>query len=79
MADADAIARQALEFASDYLHENQAKIIEMSGGDLELLHQAARIVQSRGQSHTKASLSPEHLAFTLITAAYESLREEPKA
>jgi hypothetical protein len=79
MADAEAIARRALEFAGTYLDANRRAIVEMAEGDLDRLHQAAKIVQAQAQSHQKTSLSREHLAFTLITAAYESLRDKPTA
>lgn len=79
MADAGAIANQALELAARYLDQDSQELVKMAGGDMDLLHDAAKIVQAHAQSHQRASLSSEHLAFTLITAAYESLRDKPKA
>lgn len=44
---------------------------------MHVLREAARLVQGR-QSHTERNpvFSTEHLAFTLITATYDSLRRQ---
>ena len=63
-----------MEMASSFLETDSKKLAEMAGGDPDALREAARILREQPQTQDRASLSPEHLAFTLITAAYEELR-----
>ncbi|HET7339573.1 MAG TPA: hypothetical protein VFK22_08495 [Candidatus Dormibacteraeota bacterium] len=75
--DVENIADRAMELASAFLDANSKELARLSGGSMDVLRDAARVVQDR-QAHTErsAAMSAEHLAFTLITAAYDSLRRE---
>jgi hypothetical protein len=74
MADPDAIAHRAMELASKFLETDSRELAEMADGKPEVLRLAARILREQPQTETRASLGPEHLAFTLITAAYDGLQ-----
>ena len=75
--DAKKVADRAIELAKAYLDTNSKELARLSTGSMDVLREAARLVHDR-QSHTErsAALSAEHLAFTAITAAYDSLRRE---
>jgi Flp pilus assembly protein TadB len=75
--DVQKVADRAMQLANAYLDANSKELARLSGGSMEVLRDAARLVQDR-QSHTErgSAMSAEHLAFTLITAAYDSLRRE---
>jgi hypothetical protein len=81
MADPDAIADRAMELASKFLETDSREIADMADGKPEVLRLAARILGEQPHTETRASLGPEHLAFTLITAAYDELlqRRRPDA
>lgn len=79
MADPDAIASRAAEMAGALLKSGSQEIAEMAGGDMGILREAARILQKRAETQTKPALGVEHIAFGLITAAYDSLRDEDTA
>lgn len=74
--DPTAIARRAVELATDFLEGDGQELAEMAGGDMPVLLDAARIVRQLADTQAKAALGVEHLAFNLITAAYDSLREK---
>ena len=75
--DAEKVADRAIELAKAFLDTNSKELAQLSGGSMDVLRDAARTVHDR-QSHVQhsAALSAEHLAFTAITAAYESLRQQ---
>lgn len=75
MRDPEAVAREALELAAEYFDVNSKKFADEARGNPVTLRDAARIVKERTPEH-RTSHSPEHLAFTLITVAYERLRDE---
>jgi hypothetical protein len=79
MPEPDAIAQRAMELATTFLEEDGAKLAGMADGDPGALREAARILREQPQQQAKASISPEHLAFTLITAAYQRLLGDPEA
>lgn len=76
-ADVKKVADRAMQLANAYLDANSKELARLSGGSMDVLRDAARLVQGQ-QSHTERgpASSAEHLAFTLITAAYDSLRRE---
>jgi hypothetical protein len=76
MADPTAIAERALQLANDFLEGESRTIAGMAQGDMPVLLDAARIVRQQAETQAKAALGVEHLAFNLITAAYDALREE---
>lgn len=77
MSDAKKVAERAIELARRYLEADSRELAQLAGGNMDVLREAARVVQQH-QSHPEGTsvLSPEHLAFTLITAAYDILRRE---
>ena len=81
MPDADAadIARRAIEIASSHIETESRRLAEMAHGDTTLLRDAARIVQELPPGPNSGGLSAEHLAFNLITAAHELVRQKPPA
>jgi hypothetical protein len=72
MAKADVIAARALELAYSRLEQETAEILEMAEGDPDVLYRAADVLQTRSPLR-----APEHIAFSLVTAAFDTLR--PKA
>ena len=79
MADPDSIALRATELASTTLRSGSHEIAEMAGHDMALLREAARILQRRAETQPRPALGVEHIALSLITTAYDCLRNEPKA
>lgn len=74
MATADELAADALEVANKFLAEQRQRLVEQAAGDLGLLAVAARIVQEEVPNRSPSVHGGEHLAFTLLTAAYEAIR-----
>jgi transcription initiation factor TFIIIB Brf1 subunit/transcription initiation factor TFIIB len=52
-------------------------MIDMSAGDLGTLKEAADLVQQKSRRGSTISHSPEHLAFSVITAAHRALIDDP--
>ena len=51
----------------------------MADGDMASLRDAARILQKRAETQERPALGVEHIAFSLITTAYDSLRDDAEA
>lgn len=75
MSDPKQIARRAVELATEFLEGESQELAGMASDDMQVLLEAARIVRQKADSQPKAALGVEHLAFNLITAAYDSLKE----
>lgn len=77
MASASEIADRALELAAAFLDGSREEIAALAGEDTDVLYEAAQLVRTRATVGPHTAHSPEHLAFSLITAAHELLRERP--
>ncbi len=75
MRDPEAIAEEAPDLAAEYFDVNSKKLADEARGNPEALRDAARIVKERTPER-RTWLSAEHLAFALITIAYDLLRQE---
>jgi hypothetical protein len=76
MTSASKIADRALELAGEFLEGSRGEIAALAAGDTNLLYEAAQLVRGRAAAGPHTVNSPEHLAFSLITAAHELLRQE---
>jgi hypothetical protein len=76
MADAAKIAERALNVAAAFLKDARREIVDLADGDLEALFQASQIVRDTASGGRASEHSGEHLAFSLITAAYQELRPD---
>lgn len=76
MATAEELAADALTAANKFLAEQQKHFVERAAGELDLLADAARIVRE-GAAHGSSLEHPaEHLAFSLLAAAFEATRKD---
>jgi hypothetical protein len=75
MASATEIADRAMALAEAFLAGSRDEIARMAaGGDGSLLYDASQLVRKRAAG-ADAVPGAEHLAFSLITAAHETLRK----
>lgn len=75
MATAEELAADALAIANEFLAGQQRRFMERAGGDLNVLVEAARIVQKEAAHGSPLEHSGEHLAFSLLTVAFEAGRK----
>jgi len=76
MSTADQIANRAMELASGLIEQSKGELLEMAGGDHDLLFRASQLVRERSGSGPASEHSIEHLAFSLIASAHEDLRHQ---
>lgn len=74
MASAHELAADALAVANAFLAEQRDRLLERTEGDLDLLVEAARILREEAAGGSSLQHSGEHLAFALLTAAFEAGR-----
>jgi hypothetical protein len=77
MAHPDELAALSLTIARHELAEMRARVLDASGGDHEVVREAADIVKETDADPTASS--PEHLAFELLAAAYKQITERETA
>lgn len=70
------MADRALELAAGFLEGSRAEIEQMIDSDGKVLFEAAQLVREEAETGPHAVHSVEHLAFSLIAAAHEHLREQ---
>ena len=75
MSTPQEIADRSLQLAGNFLDTARKEIEEMSGGDVQMLKEAADLVRANAAEGPALSHSAEHLAFSVITAANRSLIE----
>lgn len=75
MADAKAIADEAMRLARQFLDDARSRIVELSEGDLNALYDASQIVRTEAVTPAGSPHAIEHLAFSLITAAHLATKE----
>lgn len=76
MANAQELAADALAVARAFLEEQQDRLLERTEGNLDLLVEAARIVRDDAGGGSSLEHSGEHLAFALLTAAFDAGRKK---
>ncbi len=76
MASAQELAADALAVANAFLAEQRDRLLERTEGNLDLLVEAARILRDEAGSGSSLEHSGEHLAFSLLTAAFEAGRTQ---
>lgn len=77
MVSAKELAADALEVANTFLAEQQDRLLARTEGNLDLLVEAARILRDGAAGGSSLEHSGEHLAFSLLTAAFEAGRTKP--
>lgn len=65
-----------MELASGFLAASRDELAEMGRDDPQRLFDAAQLLQDRVKSGSQSMHSGEHLAFSLVHAAYELLRHQ---
>ncbi len=70
MARSQELADLALELAQECLRTNRDKIARLAAGDREALLRASDIVRGARSAHPEIERSAEHIAFSLLTAAF---------
>jgi acetylornithine/succinyldiaminopimelate/putrescine aminotransferase len=75
MASDTEIAELAIKLAEDFLRESRDRIVDVAEGDTSVLTAAAEMVRLQSTDVKPSSHSVEHLAFSLITAAHEEIRQ----
>ena len=70
MATGQQLADTALALARRYLAESVGELTQLAAGDTEALLAAARIVRATNTAGPEAARTAEHIAFSLLTAAY---------
>jgi hypothetical protein len=76
MSDPSKIAQEAMRLATSFLDEATSAVLDQAEGDLQALFDASQIVKDHAKGPA-SSHSAEHLAFSLITAAYVTAKESP--
>lgn len=76
MSKADEIADRAMALAAGFIDQSESELLELAGGDYEVLFKASRIVRERSTGGPALGHSAEHLAFSLIASAHEELRQQ---
>ena len=74
MVSAEELATDVLEVANAFLAEQQDRLLERIEGNLNLLVEAARILRDEAAGGSSLQHSGEHLAFALLTAAFDAGR-----
>lgn len=74
MASAQELAADALAVANEFLAEQQDRLLGRTDGNLDLLVEAARILRAEAAGGSTLEHSAEHLAFSLLTAAFKAGR-----
>lgn len=74
MASAQELAADALAVANAFLAEQRDRLLGRCEGNLGLLVEAARILQDEAAGGSSLEHPGEHLAFSLLTAAFEAGR-----
>jgi len=75
MATDTEIAELAVTLAEDFLRNSRLQIAALADGDSAALTSAAEKVRLQETPVRPSSHSVEHLAFSLITAAHEEVRQ----
>ena len=78
MSTAREIADQSMKLANEFTDSTRDRLLEMADGNMELLREAADMVRESSGGGSALGHSTEHLAFSLITAAYKVLMDENK-
>lgn len=65
-----------MELAAGFIEQSKSELLEMAGGNHEVLFQASQMVRERSAGGPALEHSAEHLAFSLIASAHEDLRHQ---
>jgi hypothetical protein len=76
VSSADEVAERALHLADQFIDASARDLLEMAGGDAEVLFRASQIVRRHSTGGPALQHSAEHLAFSLLAAAHEVVRQE---
>ncbi len=70
MATAQELTDRALQLARAFLEAHSGELTQLADGDTEALSRATRLVHSARLDAAELQRGTEHIAFTLLSAAY---------
>ncbi len=76
MASAPELAETALALARQCLDAHRDTLLRLADGDADLLRLAAEQVRARHAGLPETTRTTEHLAFSLLTAAFVALTQQ---
>ena len=78
MTSARELADTAMELAREFLEHTHEPLLEMAQGDVSALHEAAQLVRTTRPNSPELTRSVEHMAFALLTQAFEETVREKR-